>query len=159
MNCNNAMTNNKFNLVLCVLGLVAAFACTEEVAPLAPEVPEVTTPENLVEMTITASLDEAKAIFDSTMIGWEMTDVVAVYDSVRKREFKVVSIDEKTGVATLKGYVDVNATAFQAVFPYSAAGDALPSDGNINVVVPATQQLVEGAVKEALQKWAALDDK
>ena len=140
------MTNNKFNLVLCVLGLVAAFACTEEVAPLAPEVPEVTTPENLVEMTITASLDEAKAIFDSTMIGWEMTDVVAVYDSVRKREFKVVSIDEKTGVATLKGYVDVNATAFQAVYPYSAAGDALPSDGNINVVVPATQQLVEGAV-------------
>lgn len=146
MNCNNAMTNNKFNLVLCVLGLVAAFACTEEVAPLAPEVPEVTTPENLVEMTITASMDEAKAIFDSTMIGWEMTDVVAVYDSVRKREFKVVSIDEKTGVATLKGYVDVNATAFQAVYPYSAAGDALPSDGNINVAVTATQQLAEGAV-------------
>lgn len=132
--------------MLCALGLVAAFACTEEIAPLAPEVPEVTVPENLVEMTITASQDETKSTFDGKTIGWELTDVVAVYDGVEKREFTVASIDEQTGAATLKGYVDANATAFQAVYPYSAAGDKLPADGKINISVPATQKLVEGAV-------------
>ena len=140
------MTTKKFNSVLCALGLVAAFACTEEIAPLAPEVPEVTVPENLVEMTITASQDETKSTFDGKTIGWELTDVVAVYDGVEKREFTVASIDEQTGAATLKGYVDANATAFQAVYPYSAAGDKLPADGKINISVPATQKLVEGAV-------------
>lgn len=132
--------------MLCALGLVAAFACTEEIAPVAPEVPEVTVPENLVEMTITASQDDTKSTFDGKTIGWELTDVVAVYDGVEKREFTVTSIDEQTGAATLKGYVDANATAFQAVYPYSAAGDKLPADGKINISVPATQKLVEGAV-------------
>ena len=132
--------------MLCALGLVAAFACTEEIAPLAPEVPEVTVPENLVEMTITASQDETKSTFDGKTIGWELTDVVAVYDGVEKREFTVASIDGQTGAATLKGYVDANATSFQAVYPYSAAGDKLPADGKINISVPATQKLVEGAV-------------
>ena len=132
--------------MLCALGLVAAFACTEEIAPVAPEVPEVTVPENLVEMTITASQDDTKSTFDGKTIGWELTDVVAVYDGVDKREFTVTSIDEQTGAATLKGYVDANATAFQAVYPYSAAGDKLPADGKINISVPATQKLVEGAV-------------
>ena len=140
------MTTKKFNSVLCALGLVAAFACTEEIAPVAPEVPEVTVPENLVEMTITASQDDTKSTFDGKTIGWELTDVVAVYDGVDKREFTVTSIDEQTGAATLKGYVDANATAFQAVYPYSAAGDKLPADGKINISVPATQKLVEGAV-------------
>lgn len=132
--------------MLCALGLVAAFACTEEIAPVAPEVPEVTVPENLVEMTITASQDDTKSTFDGKKIGWELTDVVAVYDGVDKREFTVTSIDEQTGAATLKGYVDADATAFQAVYPYSAAGDKLPADGKINISVPATQKLVEGAV-------------
>ena len=140
------MTTKKFNSVLCALGLVAAFACTEEIAPVAPEVPEVTVPENLVEMTITASQDDTKSTFDGKKIGWELTDVVAVYDGVEKREFTVTSIDEQTGAATLKGYVDATATAFQAVYPYSAAGDKLPADGKINISVPATQKLVEGAV-------------
>lgn len=140
------MTTKKFNSVLCALGLVAAFACTEEIAPVAPEVPEVTVPENLVEMTITASQDDTKSTFDGKKIGWELTDVVAVYDGVDKREFTVTSIDEQTGAATLKGYVDATATAFQAVYPYSAAGDKLPADGKINISVPATQKLVEGAV-------------
>ncbi|MBP3663412.1 MAG: hypothetical protein J6J25_09965 [Bacteroidales bacterium] len=140
------MTTKKFNSVLCALGLVAAFACTEEIAPVAPEVPEVTVPENLVEMTITASQDDTKSTFDGKKIGWELTDVVAVYDGVDKREFTVTSIDEQTGAATLKGYVDADATAFQAVYPYSAAGDKLPADGKINISVPATQKLVEGAV-------------
>lgn len=132
--------------MLCALGLVAAFACTEEIAPVAPEVPEVTVPENLVEMTITASQDDTKSTFDGKKIGWELTDVVAVYDGVDKRKFTVTSIDEQTGAATLKGYVDADATAFQAVYPYSAAGDKLPADGKINISVPATQKLVEGAV-------------
>lgn len=140
------MTTKKFNSVLCALGLVAVFACTEEIAPVAPEVPEVTVPENLVEMTITASQDDTKSTFDGKTIGWELTDVVAVYDGVQKREFIVTSIDEQTGAATLKGYVDADATAFQAVYPYSAAGDKLPADGKINISVPATQKLVEGAV-------------
>ena len=140
------MTTKKFNSVLCALGLVAAFACTEEIAPVAPEVPEVTVPENLVEMTITASQDDTKSTFDGKKIGWELTDVVAVYDGVEKREFIVTSIDKQTGAATLKGYVDADATAFQAVYPYSAAGDKLPADGKINISVPATQKLVEGAV-------------
>lgn len=140
------MTTKKFNSVLCALGLVAVFACTEEIAPVAPEVPEVTVPENLVEMTITASQDDTKSTFDGKTIGWELTDVVAVYDGVQKREFIVTSIDEQTGAATLKGYVDAYATAFQAVYPYSAAGDKLPADGKINISVPATQKLVEGAV-------------
>ena len=140
------MTTKKFNSVLCALGLVAVFACTEEIAPVAPEVPEVTVPENLVEMTITASQDDTKSTFDGKTIGWELTDVVAVYDGVQKREFIVTSIDEQTGAATLKGYVDADATAFQAVYPYSAAGDKLPADGKINISVPATQKLEEGAV-------------
>lgn len=136
----------KFKTVLSALCMMAVFACTEEMAPLAPEVPEVTTPENLVEMTITASQDATKSTFDGKTIGWEMTDVVAIYDGVAKREFKVSEIDEQTGTATLTGLVDKDATAFQAVYPYSAAGNDLPVEGKINITVPAVQTLTESAV-------------
>ena len=147
------MKTNKFIAVAFATLFVAAFnACTKEETPAAPEVPGVE--ENLVEMTLTAAqyADQAetepasvavKSTFDGTQIGWETDDLVAVYDGTAKRQFTVASVEN--GVATLTGKVAAGATEFYAVFPYSAAADALPtSEGQVKLNLPAVQTLAEG---------------
>ena len=147
------MKTNKFIAVAFATLFIAAFnACTKEEIPAAPEVPGVE--ENLVEMTLTATqyADQAeatpapeavKSTFDGTQIGWEADDLVAIYDGTAKRQFTVVSVNN--GVATLSGQVSAGATEFYAVFPYSAAADALPtSEGQVSLNLPAVQTLAEG---------------
>ena len=147
------MTTKKiFAAAFAALFMTAFNACTKEEAPAAPEVPGVE--ENLVEMTLTATqhVDEpeaepasamVKSTFNGTQIGWEADDLVAIYDGTAKRQFTVESIEN--GVATLKGMVSPDATEFYAVFPYSAAGDALPtSEGQVSLNLPAVQTLSEG---------------
>lgn len=137
---------------LAALFMTAFNACTKEEAPAAPEVPGVD--ETLVEMTLTAvqAADESevepsqlavKSTFDGVQIGWEADDLVAIYDGTAKRQFTVASVDN--GVATLKGMVSPDATEFYAVFPYSAAGDALPTQkGLVSLNMPAVQTLASG---------------
>ena len=147
------MKTNKFIAVAFATIIIAAFnACTKEETPAAPEVPGVE--ENLVEMTLTAAqyADEtgeestsvaAKSTFNGKQIGWEADDLVAVYDGTAKRQFTVASVED--GVATLRGQVAAGATEFYAVFPYSAAADALPtSDGQVSISLPAEQTLAVG---------------
>lgn len=147
------MTTKKiFAAAFAALFMTAFNACTKEETPAAPEVPGVE--ENLVEMTLTATqhIDEpeaepasamVKSTFNGTQIGWEADDLVAIYDGTAKRQFTVESIEN--GVATLKGMVSPDATEFYAVFPYSAAGDALPtSEGQVSLNLPAVQTLSEG---------------
>ena len=147
------MKTNKFIAIAFATLFVAAFnACTKEETPAAPEVPGVE--ENLVEMTLTAVqyADQAetesasvavKSTFDGTQIGWETDELVAVYDGTAKRQFTVASVEN--GVATLTGKVAAGATEFYAVFPYSAAADALPtSEGQVKLNLPAVQTLAEG---------------
>ena len=147
------MKTNKFIAVAFATLFIAAFnACTKEETPAAPEVPGVE--ENLVEMTLTATqyVDQAeaeqasvavKSTFDGTQVGWEADDLVAIYDGTAKRQFTVVSVEN--GVATLTGKVAAGSTEFYAVFPYSAAADALPTaEGQVNLNLPAVQTLAEG---------------
>ena len=142
------MTTKKiFAAALAALFMTAFNACTKEETPAAPEVPG--TDETLVEMTFTAvqaagesatgpdaepAQAAVKSTFDGTQIGWETDDLVAIYDGTAKRQFTVESVEN--GVATLKGMVSPDATEFYAVFPYSAAGDALPTqEGQISLPV------------------------
>ena len=147
------MKTNKFIAVAFATIIIAVFnACTKEETPAAPEVPGVE--EGLVELTLTAtqSADEtgeepasvaAKSTFNGKQIGWEADDLVAVYDGTAKRQFTVASVED--GVATLRGQVAAGATEFYAVFPYSAAADALPtSEGQVKLNLPAVQTLAEG---------------
>lgn len=147
------MKTNKFIAVAFATIIIAAFnACTKEETPAAPEVPGVE--EGLVELTLTAtqSAEEtgeepasvaAKSTFNGKQIGWEADDLVAVYDGTAKRQFTVASVED--GVATLRGQVAAGATEFYAVFPYSAAADALPtSDGQVSISLPAEQTLAVG---------------
>ena len=147
------MTTKKiFAAAFAALFMTAFNACTKEEAPAAPEVPGVD--ETLVEMTLTAvqAADESevepsqaavKSTFDGVQIGWEADDLVAIYDGTAKRQFTVASVDN--GVATLKGMVAPEATEFYAVFPYSAAGDALPTqEGLVSLNMPAVQTLASG---------------
>ena len=147
------MKTNKFIAVAFATIIIAAFnACTKEETPAAPEVPGVE--EGLVELTLTAtqSAEEAgeepasvtaKSTFNGKQIGWEADDLVAVYDGTAKRQFTVASVEN--GVATLRGQVAAGATEFYAVFPYSAAADALPtSEGQVKLNLPAVQTLAEG---------------
>lgn len=147
------MKTNKFIAVAFATIIIAAFnACTKEETPAAPEVPGVE--EGLVELTLTAtqSAEEtgeepasvtAKSTFNGKQIGWEADDLVAVYDGTAKRQFTVASVED--GVATLRGQVAAGATDFYAVFPYSAAADALPtSDGQVSISLPAEQTLAVG---------------
>ena len=149
-------TKRIFVAALAALFMTAFNACTKEEAPAAPEVPGVD--ETLVEMTLTAvqAADESaaepdaepsqaavKSTFDGVQIGWEADDLVAIYDGTAKRQFTVASVDN--GVATLKGMVAPEATEFYAVFPYSAAGDALPTqEGLVSLNMPAVQTLASG---------------
>lgn len=151
------MTTKKiFAAALAALFMTAFNACTKEETPAAPEVPG--TDETLVEMTFTAvqaagesatwpdaepAQAAVKSTFDGTQIGWETDDLVAIYDGTAKRQFTVESVEN--GVATLKGMVSPDAKEFYAVFPYSAAGDALPTqEGQISLNLPAVQTLAEG---------------
>ena len=122
-------------LAVSLLGLVA---CEKEVAPeeIVPQ------DENLVEITIRAHDVDTKSTFTGTQIGWEMTDKVAIYDGVAKREFSVTAIND--GVATLSGLVSAGATDLYAVFPYSAGREVLPSDNNIRVTIPKDQVVSAG---------------
>ena len=99
---------------------------------------------NLVEMTfeVEAAQTDVKSTFTDMQLGWELTDEVAVYDGSAKRRFRVVEANGAT--ATIKGYVEEGAADYYAVFPYSAAGDELPSEGQINIVLPKEQSLEEG---------------
>lgn len=150
------MTTKKiFAAAFAALFMTAFNACTKEETPAAPEVPGID--ETLVEMTITAvqtaddsaaepeiepSQTAVKSTFDGTQVGWETDDLVAIYDGTAKRQFTVVSVEN--GVATLKGMVSPDATEFYAVFPYSAAGDALPAqDGQVSLNMPSVQTLAE----------------
>jgi len=149
-------TKRIFVAALAALFMTAFNACTKEEAPAAPEVPGAD--ETLVEMTLTAvqAADESaaepdaepsqaavKSTFDGEQIGWEADDLVAIYDGTAKRQFTVASVDN--GVATLKGMVAPEATEFYAVFPYSAAGDALPTqEGLVSLNMPAVQTLASG---------------
>lgn len=147
------MKTNKFIAVAFATLFIAAFnACTKEETPAAPEVPGVE--ENLVELTFTATqyVDQAeaeqasvavKSTFDGTQVGWEADDLVAIYDGTAKRQFTVASVEN--GVATLTGKVAAGSTEFYAVFPYSAAADALPTaEGQVSLNLPAVQTLAEG---------------
>ena len=147
------MKTNRFIAVALATLFIAAFnACTKEETPAAPEVPGVE--ENLVELTLTATqhADDAeaeptsaalKSTFDGAQIGWETDDLVAIYDGTAKRQFTVASVEN--GVATLTGKVAAGSTEFYAVFPYSAAADALPTaEGQVNLNLPAVQTLAEG---------------
>ena len=147
------MKTNKFIAVaFATLFIVAFNACTKEETPAAPEVPGVE--ENLVELTFTATqyVDQAeaeqasvavKSTFDGTQVGWEADDLVAIYDGTAKRQFTVAAVEN--GVATLTGKVAAGSTEFYAVFPYSAAADALPTaEGQVNLNLPAVQTLAEG---------------
>ena len=147
------MKTNKFIAVAFATLFIAAFnACTKEETPAAPEVPGVE--ENLVEMTLTATqhVDDpeaepasamVKSTFNGTQVGWEADDLVAIYDGTAKRKFTVASVEN--GVATLTGQVAAGSTEFYAVFPYSAAADALPTtEGQVNLNLPAVQTLAEG---------------
>lgn len=96
----------------------------------------------LVEMTFMASQMEVKSTFSDNKVNWENGDKVAIYDGVAKREFTVASVSG--GTATLTGLVAENATEFHAVYPYSAAREALPAEGKINVCLPDVQELASG---------------
>lgn len=125
------------SLALC---MTAFNACVKEEVPEQLPVAD----DNLVEITFEAPSVGAKSTFDgeARKINWELTDKVAVYDGTARRQFNVTAIEN--GVATLKGYVAEGATEFYAVYPYSAAGDELPVDGAINIIVPQEQTLAEG---------------
>lgn len=130
--------NRFFAAAFVALSMSVLNACMEEASPVLPEGQD----EKLVEMTIEASAVDVKSTFSGKQIGWELDDKVAVYDGNAKREFSVIAVNE--GKATLTGMVAAGATDFYAVFPYSAAQDALPSEGNVYISVPQEQILAEG---------------
>lgn len=132
-------TERFFAAAFVALSMSAFNACIEEASPVLPEEQD----EKLVEMTIEASQVDVKSTFSGKQIGWELDDKVAVYDGKAKREFSVTAVND--GKATLTGMVAAGATDFYAVFPYSAAQEALPSDdGKIYISVPQEQVLAEG---------------
>lgn len=121
------------------LCMAASFSCAkEEMSEPTPDVQD----RKLVEMTFMASQMEVKSTFSDNKVNWEEGDKVAIYDGVAKREFTVASVSG--GTATLTGLVAENATEFHAVYPYSAAREALPVDGKINVCLPDVQELASG---------------
>ncbi len=147
--------------ILSAAVLVAALfaSCESEtqkpgVRPGTPSGPD-TAPETIT-MTFSADLSgaleaipeevEARAALgsDGRTVTWETTDHIAVYDGVAIRDFGIKSTDG--AVAVFEGKVDKDATEFYAVYPYSAAGESLPSEGLVSIKYPAVQTVGTSAV-------------
>ena len=147
--------------ILSAAVLIAAFfaSCESEtqkpgVRPGTPSGPD-TVPETIT-MTFSADLSgaleaipeevEARAALgsDGMTVTWEATDHIAVYDGVAIRDFGIKSTDG--AVAVFEGEVDKDATEFYAVYPYSAAGESLPSEGLVSIKYPAVQTVGTSAV-------------
>lgn len=147
--------------ILSAAVLVAALfaSCESEtqkpgVRPGTPSGPD-TAPETIT-MTFSADLSgaleaipeevEARAALgsDGMTVTWEATDHIAVYDGVAIRDFGIKSTDG--AVAVFEGEVDKDATEFYAVYPYSAAGESLPSEGLVSIKYPAVQTVGTSAV-------------
>ena len=140
--------------------IAALFASCESeiqkpgVRPGTPSGPD-TVPETIT-MTFSADLSgaleaipeevEARAALgsDGMTVTWETTDHIAVYDGVAIRDFGIKSTDG--AVAVFEGEVDKDATEFYAVYPYSAAGESLPSEGLVSIKYPAVQTVGTSAV-------------
>jgi hypothetical protein len=140
--------------------IAALFASCESetqkpgIRPGTPSGPD-TVPETIT-MTFSADLSgaleaipeevEARAALgsDGMTVTWEATDHIAVYDGVAIRDFGIKSTDG--AVAVFEGEVDKDATEFYAVYPYSAAGESLPSEGLVSIKYPAVQTVGTSAV-------------
>lgn len=140
--------------------IAALFASCESetkkpgVRPGTPSGPD-TVPETIT-MTFSADLSgaleaipeevEARAALasDGKTVTWEDTDHIAVYDGVAIRDFEIKSTNG--AVAVFEGEVDKDATEFYAVYPYSAAGESLPSEGLVSIKYPAVQTVGTSAV-------------
>lgn len=113
--------------------------------------------EGLVKMSFSADAEQTRATLDGKRVVWQMTDHIAVYDGEARRDFSVTSVNGD--VAVIEGYVAAGATAFTAVYPYSAASQTLPSEeGAIQLNYPEVQTLAGSAIApEALVAVAVAD--
>ena len=150
----------KIRILSAAVLIAALFASCESetqkpgVRPGTPSGPD-TVPETIT-MTFSADLSgaleaipeevEARAALgsDGMTVTWEATDHIAVYDGVAIRDFGIKSTDG--AVAVFEGEVDKDATEFYAVYPYSAAGESLPSEGLVSIKYPAVQTVGTSAV-------------
>ena len=139
-------TMTKKNIIrfsVAAMTVVNMASCDGKLAPLEPELPPVEDSEalkDLVDTTFTALQPEG--------VVWKADDLVAVYDEVGKREFKVVGVSEE-GVAVLHGHVSDSSKVYHAVWPYAAASETLPSEGKVSINVPAEQIVADGAVADS----------
>lgn len=100
-----------------------------------------------VKMTFTASMDDTKTYIDGTQVKWSATDEVAIYDGVCAEAHTFTVADGAgTTQATLTGTA-CPSTAFQAVYPASAAKGL--AEGNVTLAVPAVQTAGENGLDQA----------
>ncbi|MCQ2184787.1 MAG: hypothetical protein MJY62_05185, partial [Bacteroidales bacterium] len=99
---------------------------------------QVTTGENLVSMTITATLDDSKATVGESSLLWSDGDKIAIFDGADKREFTLAA-GAGTSTAYFTGEVDAQATEFYAVSPLSAATSY--AEGTFTVNLPSEQRV------------------
>ncbi|MCR5325928.1 MAG: hypothetical protein K6E37_04150 [Bacteroidales bacterium] len=121
-----------FFAALCAAALVS---CTPK--EIVVDTPEENAPavENLIPITITASLDGVKSDMDGAAWTWKSGDRLAVYDGTAKREFTLDPSADGQSVAIFSGSVS-STEGLKAVFPFEAAGaefgtPAIPSDQSI----------------------------
>ena len=103
----------------------------------------------LVDMYLSASVTSSKVALDDNMLTplWQEDDLLAVYDGLAMRKFKLVS-GAGTKSAVFSGKVYSGASTLTAVYPYSAAK---LSSGKLVYSIPAEQTVgAPGADPSAL---------
>jgi hypothetical protein len=95
-------------------------------------VPERQNEGPLMQITITAGLDEASKAYiseEGKKWTWSAGDELAVFDGTAKRLFTIDPASAGSQTARFTGEVSASFTSLDAVFPYAAAGvSAKPND-------------------------------
>ena len=122
-------------IISSLLCLMAAGSCsTKEL------VPERQNEGPLVQITITAGLDEASKAYiseEGKKWTWSAGDELAVFDGTAKRLFTIDPASAGSQTARFTGEVSASFTSLDAVFPYAAAGVSatdfkIPADQTIS---------------------------
>ena len=125
---------------LCAAAMVSCKPSELEIDNPELEVPS----DNLITMTITASLQEFKADMVDVLWTWKSGDKLAVFDGTDKREFTLDESAAGSDVAKFSAVVPSTFTPQAAVFPYEKAGDTFSTP-----LIPAEQTVADDQTIDA----------
>lgn len=138
-----------FSIFAAAFAALSVLSCQRELEPQGGELET-----NLVPMQVVSSVDAKSSLeldgdAPTGRVLWDYGDEISVFDGVGARQFTTTDITDPEGhahVVTFDGNVDADATAFAAIYPYSAGYTAESYDASTRKIlaeIPSLQTVSE----------------